>query len=803
MTTLKHITLRLLMATLLLMAFSACQKEVPPRSYTFNATLEQPDGGDQKVHLVDEHWIYWEYDDKISISSNAQGNTPAIAWLNGYGGDFSDYNGVFNTTLVDGSKYFLGLFPYSANNVIIPKGGESSDFTTVQIDVPATQPYRNDITFGRNVIPMVAWYGGSWTEDPYTPYNLDFHSLAGLARIQVFNNTNDVNDLNVKKIRSITFTSAEDQLSGLMTVNDYKKFNPYLSAKASPSSEEKTVIIDIDGGLELKHDSLRSFYLVLPALKKGMDTVHNYTLTMTLRTTDNKVFSTTMRIPIRRNGITFTRAIGITEWKDDASTAIAGLVGNGTAIRPFKIYSRAELIYLRNCFASPREGNKVYVNGQEVTENTYFRIMRSDIVLRPDNWNSGIRNFKGHMSYYGNSASPDRGVHGITNLSNEPLFYSIASGGTVEDLTVKCDSVINYITEEAFSPFCYENNGTIAGCQVTTTGANSITFNGRAIGGSVLAGICGVNKGTIQGCLCTLKGRMGTSQTHFAGICGTNQGTVTGCVTPSPMDIKGADKAGGIVLNNDNTVTDCIFSARYNSTDSTEWGGIVYNNKSSRTVQRCYFSSSAIISSSKTVGGIVNINNGTVNRCWMEGQITGTFVGGIVDSNATGGKVINCFVNDSLLNITLASAAKLHYGGGIVAILHDGSIENCYVTINRMVKTYGDANGFIGNVVGKMKGGTVDHCYACEVSDGANNFYGVKSGGTLSTYCYLLDMTQDGIERVNHSIENNATLLDNLNTNRPTGGETWILPTSRGPRTLPTFGTLVVNTKKRCASTNR
>ena len=100
----------------------ACQKEKSGNDqFRFTATTEQLQNDDAKVQLVDEHYIIWEYDDEISIGSNTSGDTKNKAWLY-YSApdspDWSAYNGVFLTTLPSNSEYFLGLHPYSDNNII-------------------------------------------------------------------------------------------------------------------------------------------------------------------------------------------------------------------------------------------------------------------------------------------------------------------------------------------------------------------------------------------------------------------------------------------------------------------------------------------------------------------------------------------------------------------------------------------------------------------------------------------------------------------------------------------------------------
>ena len=242
-----------IVALVLALLPTACRKEklVGDRQFKFNATIEQPKGDDDaKVYLEDEHFIIWEYDDEISIGSNTSGGEDCRAWLlSAGGGDWQDYNGVFLTTLPEDSKYFLGLHPASEANDILGTG--DANFS-VSINLPSVQTYRTDekgdFTFDKQVFPMVAWYGGKWSEDPNTPFNLDFHSLAAIVRLQFVNKTA------ATTLNSIVITSTDKQLCGNFTVSNYNTFDPYLTGL---QSDKKSVTIDC-GGLEFPQKDVPS-----------------------------------------------------------------------------------------------------------------------------------------------------------------------------------------------------------------------------------------------------------------------------------------------------------------------------------------------------------------------------------------------------------------------------------------------------------------------------------------------------------------------------------------------------------------
>lgn len=761
---------RLILKTLLLGAallFSACVDEEDKVSIQFNANIEQLDAGQNdgaKTHFVDERWIYWDEWDQISLASNASGSEFAEAWLLNHGStDYSEFNGVFQTTMAAGSKYFVGLYPMDNDgHQVVAKGINSPYFSTLKIKLPSTQPYTNDTSFSKDVMPMVAWYGGEWADSPNTPFNLDFHSLGGIVRLQIFNITNTATT-----ISSITITSKgrdEKQLCGLFDVEKYNTYDPYLTPKSVVDDADKT--IEMTCGQELAANGLLSFYLVLPATK-GVDASTTYQLKMTVTTNDSRTVTTNFTVPVRRNGITYMQALGL-DFDDGASDV--GIVGNGTKERPFKIYSIRDLRYIRSCFAS----SPVTINKQLVTEDTYFRIMNSNISLETEGdnlWNSGIQNFKGHLTYYAtNSSTPC-----IVNKTKFPLIITNTAQGHIEGVTIKSDLTAPVYPSENFSPLCLTNNGEMKDCHIMSgAGESAYNMTSEDIG---IGGICVENTatGTLDGCGCMATIRCPSRP--VAGICLVNRGTVKGCFTTSSMSAPGASKVSGICGENysTGTIRDCYFAARI--TESTaDWAGIVLNNRGK--VEHCYASSTAVITSSGSVAGIVGNNTaatGEINYCWSEASLRGRYVG-MIATNVSDGKIINSFCNNPNMTMTLIAVAGTgeHYAGGLVAHLSGGSVVNSFVHMNHINQL--DEKGYAGALVGKLSGGTIDNCYAYETYTPSRTFYGsVASGATYTisnSYIVIGSVAgESGITTV--ALDELETMQSGLNTNQPTGGKAW------------------------------
>ncbi len=746
----------------LVLLAAACEKEYGGRTrdITFNATIEQygNPADEQKIILRNEQWIYWEIGDQISIASDKSASATLGDLVNASAGtDFEDFNGVFIAALPEESKYFLGLHPYDEHNVI-ECTSNSSNFGTPTLYLAATQPLRHDSTFSRKVLPMVGWYGGHWDEDDPTPFNLDFHNLGAIVRIQLFNATGAD-----AIIDHITFTSVDEptkgivakKLSGPFSVHDYTTENPYLREIDGRGNPTVTITCGEDG-LAFAQNALKSFYLVLPAFG-GRETTTNLRITMDVVTKAGTHCIKTFTAPTRRTGVTYMNAMGVSAWSETGA-ASAGLVGNGTASRPFKIYTINDLLYLRSCYNSNDPVRRI--NGQPITANTHIKIMRSDIVLTHENWNVGIRDFIGHLTSASNSVNP--GI--IDSCVDAPLFENILSGGVVEGLTMKSAVTFNLISGTGVSPLCYSNAGTIKNCVITTIPGAASKTNLSSF--SSFAGICvnNTSTGTIEGCRFEGKAEVQEGK-NFAGICLQNTGTLKGCQITSTATVSFASNnssAAGICYDNQTggKVYDSYFAADITSS-TVNWAGIVYDN--SGTVEHCYFSSTGHIYTSKGVGGIVKTNKtgGKVDYCWLAGQLRGKVVGGIVDSLAAG-QVINCFTRDNAM-ITLQNATDV--GGGLVARMTGGSIENSYV--NECYLLVHDLNATFGGVVGKATGGTCSNCY-----DNENHhvFYGTTSGTTYNNCC-LVDGSQASIGHFTAS--KYEELQTFLNGNKPTGGKTW------------------------------
>ncbi|MBP3763821.1 MAG: hypothetical protein J6I49_08095 [Bacteroidales bacterium] len=786
-----------LLALLSVLATGCVPQEEELQSYTLNAKierLEDSEGSGSKVHLVNERWLYWEVDDIITLGSDltTSGNYHAVLIPSSFSqnDDWDDFNGIFVTSLPMGSKYFLGLHPHSSKNKIVGTGGNSFSAT---IHLPGEQPLTSDITFAKNVFPMVAWYGGSWDSPQYTPYNLDFQSLAGLARLQFFNETGQ--KIWIKEVILSTAEnsgSSKKQLWGDFKVANYNTSNPHLVPLGGNDSVytltlpcESSSEYSCPVGLIGDDPTLPTFYVALPACKDTGSEVYQVDLMVRYavgsQNGEIQVATVEGEIPIRRNGITYMRALPIVSDSYDRIRT-STLSGHGTAERPFLIYHRGDLDYIRLAFSADSIASKgdVYINNQRVDTNTHFKIMRNGILLN-EYW-LPIENFKGKLTYAANPASTlgqPKGI--IMDKAIHPIFASIAAGSVVEGIPVYHKQVVFRDSEEHPAALCGINYGLIKDCRVEkfssfapSEGSSDILeSNNYSIGG-----ICHTNHGTIKQCV--VSGTM-SGKDYVGGICAVNCGTVVGCNASAGTSTtsKSSAKMGGICginMASDTTIIeDCFFAATVGVT-SYDWAGICAMNDG--TIRNSYFSHTAQVVTDGSVGGIALENNGTIDFCRFEGTITGNVAGGICAENK--GAIINSFV--SVADGVSRGQIILKNGGtgpagGLVARQISGTLNNSFYYTDHVLSM--SAGATAGPLVGRLSGGTVANCYAWETMDqgSTGKFIGLIDGGSLSDTCYSVGAVDDAGAKIVKVLAADAHqgLVNRLNARIPTGGHTWQL----------------------------
>lgn len=691
---------------LLLLLVTSCKKELNLGNLEVTGSLEQPavDDADAKNYLAYERYIYWETGDEIRLFSGEHCNPTSEQEARTV--PFSP-----KTDPKFGSCSFLEFNLSSTYYAIYPAGCAVDEEVNYKdhIKMPTEYNYRTDgnadFSYGKPGMPMVAYV--STTADNEN-LNLDFHSVCGIARIQMYASTT------IKTISSIEFEECSDlvsgatcnPISGQFQINGITTNAPTLVRPSSPEANTKISLNEINQSVSA--NKLFTFYLPLPALYGATNNVTTYYIKATVKFGDNSTKAKAFRVDIRRNTLSYLKAIDL----EGAGNTVQGMVGCGTQLRPFQIYTDKDLETMREAFSQATPT----INNIEVTENTYFRLVNSNIELTSSNWTAGIPNFKGHFI----SANGNPTTMGIINNSNAPIFDSVTADGHIEGLYVRGVNIYGG-SATAFSPLCRANKGVINNCQnyCKLSGSNN------------LAGICVHNWGTITNAANKAVINGTSTSSHAAGVCLTNHkdATISGFVI-SASAVDGAE-AAAICYDNQGTVEDC--QVTYNNIHlKGKIGGIVYVNNGK--IDHCEVVGD-VLQTENIAGGICCINNGIVNGCGnglvlLSGR---HHVGGIVAEQASSAAEIRncCNIGPKSAQVTLNASSANSASGGIIGHLTAGKVYNCLcnLAVQSTNATY------FGTIVG-YNGGTSANIANCFDGSNTAKFYGSALGSGMGENCF-------------------------------------------------------------------
>ena len=314
------------------------------------------------------------------------------------------------------------------------------------------------------------------------------------------------------------------------------------------------------------------------------------------------------------------------------------------------------------------------------------------------------------------------------STANAGIFSTIGEGGTVKNVNIYSGNFEGTNTAGAVAGV---NKGSIEnvvtfGNRVEAHGSNnSITINDESVGAA--GGIAGINDGYIYD--------VGTTGTVIAGSAGTGSSALS--------------TAGGIVgingLNNNEATVDFSYSdSAVTASDNSTYGlgGVAGVNNGTLSLvdslgvtRGLYVDQNGnYLAQSGQVGGIVGINNNTINSGYNESIVTGlTEVGGIAGVNVGN---INSVVN--AVSVTgdgkdiEGSQDKVagYYVGGLVGT------NNGSVTDGRNNGTI-TGNEYVGGMVGSnANGSTLNNLINGESADiiGENYVGGIagKNSGSIS-----------------------------------------------------------------------
>ena len=282
-------------------------------------------------------------------------------------------------------------------------------------------------------------------------------------------------------------------------------------------------------------------------------------------------------------------------------------------------------------------------------------------------------------------------LQAISDLADEECYYKLTAD---IDLT-------DYIAANGWMPVVlsgsFDGQGhTISGLQCNTTSLAGlfhtlvagceikdlkvIVAEGAKVQGSAeTGGIVARNYGTITNC--SVEGNVQGSN-QAGGIAGINEGMITGCKKSGT--VSGGSATGGIAGQNKGTVEQCYTDGFVEaSTAGAKVGGIVGWNTEGK-VNDCYSSAEITASGSNAYGaGIVGYNEGTVEYCYSDGNVSGYSVAGICGYNSGANAYLRGCV---AANSTLSGLARaLRVLGGFASGASSPSVADNYAVKSMVV----------------------------------------------------------------------------------------------------------------------
>ena len=187
-----------------------------------------------------------------------------------------------------------------------------------------------------------------------------------------------------------------------------------------------------------------------------------------------------------------------------------------------------------------------------------------------------------------------------------------------------------------------------------------------------------------------------TGEDSCGGIIGYSyHSTITNCCNEG-VNVSGVSYAGGICGSiYSTTLTKCRNTA-YITSSNDMTGGITGWTKDISKISACK-NSGTITSEKSHVGGITGYNNGSIENCFNEGNVTAFgYCGGIVGSNNASGKVDRCI---SIGNVSVTNLAEITYGGIAGYCEGTANITNNIITDSTSLNGYtcNSAEQTVGN----------------------------------------------------------------------------------------------------------
>lgn len=404
---------------------------------------------------------------------------------------------------------------------------------------------------------------------------------------------------------------------------------------------------------------------------------------------------------------------------------------------------------------STTEDNKLYTEGWIIgatsAPTTYLAYAYKDFYITLDEdlkWPA-----KAEISFdgQGTEASP---YLLKTAADFNKLSQLVAEGNTFDGVYFKVTADIDFSSIEEYYAIGDSGNyfgGVLDGDNHTLS---NLSFNGEGFLGTGLFGYT-AEKSVVKNLNIT-KFVLQTQGTYLGTIAGINYGTIENVHVTSTSLVSSADEAGGIAGMSYGTIRETSFQGAVQGAGSV--AGIVA--QAMGTIDKCYVKANVTGTSYSTyshdVAGIAGVlQKGTLTNSWATGALTDSYgrdaVGGLV-ARAISSTIKECFTTASI------SAKRIYsdtsgsgdcFTSGLVGSANDVVMEDCYSS-STIVKAGPYSSEYVGGIVGylsvsyisstayegtKISGvSTIKNCYFSGVISSSSS--NTEKGLYGSTYIY-------------------------------------------------------------------
>lgn len=340
------------------------------------------------------------------------------------------------------------------------------------------------------------------------------------------------------------------------------------------------------------------------------------------------------------------------------TTGVVAFAGGGTESDPYLIYTASDLANVNSY--------SFYKIMNDIDVSSWINSNSSTIGWIPIGMNSGVS-----MKQLDGNGKTISGLWTNSTTNNYGLISAV-NDATIKDLTI--------IVASGKQVKGGDQTGVVVGLASGTTFEN-ITINGKCTGNASVAGVTGNGQNcTFSNCSVT---STLTGTDNVGGVVGWSSGsTLSNCT--SNVTINGTKYLGGLAgYSSNNSYTNCNSSGTIKSTTNNGYvGGIIGKAQTTtNTISKC--SSSANVSGTSYIGGLVGNGVNSISESFSSGVVTGTknddcLAGGLTGLNE--GTIRNCY--------STATVTSGQYGAGITGINY-GTIDRCYASGNVSAEKWG------------------------------------------------------------------------------------------------------------------